>query len=137
MLNRGINLIHLLDAIFTLPPDQLTTKVQEACVHYGHQPDQLTQQLEALRSPLYSYVPHQTLAQRNMIVMNSLGIRTMTKHDLPEYRTDRVLSPQESPRPFAEEVIEGYQELTSPTHNNTKEVPFVDRPEHTESGEEI
>ena len=138
MLNRGMNLITLLDALFTQMQEQLIEEVKGACRQYHHEPEQIQQQLEEMNSPLYSYVPHQSLAQRNMLVMNSLSVRVEAKPtDLPGHRTSRVLPPEESPHPFAEEVIRGYQELTSPIHNNVKDVPFVDRPEENVNGEEV
>ena len=138
MLNRGMNLITILDALFALPQDQLIEEVSTACRQYSHQSEQITQQLEEMNAPLFSYVPHQSLAQRNMLEMNSLGVRVAMKpEDLPIYRTWRVVPPEESPKPFAEQVIEGYQELVSPTHNNIKAEPFVDRPEQNVDGEEV
>ena len=138
MLNRGMNLITLLDALFAPTQEQLIEEVQIACRHYGHEPEQIGQQLDAMNAPLYSYVPHQSLAQRNMLVMNALSVRVEAHPtDLPGHRTARVLPSQESPHPFAEEVIKGYQELTAPIHNNVKDVPFVDRPEENVNGEEI
>jgi hypothetical protein len=138
MLNRGMNLIRLLDALFAPTQDQLVAEVQSACRHYGHEPEQIERQMEEMSAPLYSYVPHQLLAQRNMLVMNALSVRVEAKpDDLPGHRTARVLPPEKSPHPFAEEVIEGYQELTAPGHNNVKDVPFVDRPEENVDGEEV
>lgn len=138
MLNRGMNLITLLDALFTPTQDQLIEEVKAACCQYQHEPEQIQRQLEEMNSPLYSYVPHQSLAQCNMLVMNALSIRVEAKPaDLPGHRTGRVLPSKESPHPFAEEVIEGYQELTTPIHNNVKDVPFVDRPEENVNGKEV
>jgi len=34
-------------------------------------------------------------------------------------------------------VVEGYQELVSPSHNNKKADRFVDRPEQGEDGEKV
>lgn len=141
MLNRGMNLMRLFDALFVLSQEQLLVEIQAACRQYGHQPEQIMRQIEEMNGPLYSYVPHQSLAQRNMLVMNALGVRVMDKPvDLPGYRTWRVVPPEESPHPFAEQVIEGYkgyQELVAPNHNNKKDVPFVDRPERNVNGEEV
>ena len=138
MLNRGMNLITLLDALFAPTQEQLIEEIQKACRQYGHESEQIERQLEAMNGPLYSFVPHQSLAQRNMLIMNALSVRIEAKpSDLPGHRTARVLPSTESPRPFAEEVIVGYQELTAPFHNNVKEVPFVDYPEENVNGEEV
>ncbi len=83
-----------------------------------------------METPLYSYVPHQVLAQRNMLVMNKMGIDVMNKPtDEPGQRSWRVLAPTEPINPYAEHVIPGYQELVTPTHNNPRDDRFVDRPE--------
>ncbi len=138
MLNRGMNLMQLLDAIFSLPEEKLMEEVKVACKHYGHLPEQIAQQLEEMNSPLYSYVPHQSLAQRNMVVMNAMGTNVADRPaDLPGHRSWRVVPPTEPLSPYAEEVVKGYQELVSPLHNNIKADRFVDRPERTEDGEEV
>jgi len=131
LLNREMNLLQALDGIFALPEDGLMREVQIACAHHGHTPSQIEQQLAAVEDPLSSYAPHQLLAQRNMLVMNALGINVMTlPTDLPGERSWKVVSPTEPLRPFAESVIRGYQELVSPSHNNLKGHRFIDRPEH-------
>lgn len=130
MLNRGFNLIQALDAIFTLSEDTLADEVRAACAQYGHLPEQIVQQLEEMDLPLYAYVPNQALAQRNMLVMNELGINVAFRpSDLPGQRSWRVLPATEPLSPYAEHVVEGYQELTAPSHNNIKGERFVDRPE--------
>ena len=135
MLNRGVNLMQALDAIFVLSDDALSGEVSEACKCYGHLPEQIEQQLEEMKAPLYSYVPNQALAQRNMMVMNMLGINgTLRPSDLPGQRSWRVLPSTEPLSPYADQVVEGYQELTSPFHNNIKGERFVDHPEHSEEG---
>jgi hypothetical protein len=135
MLNRGMNLLHAFDAIFALPEDDLMAQVREACKLYGHQLGQIEQQLAEIDSPIYAYVPHQMLAQCNMAVMNKLGVNVMIRPtDQPGERSWRVLAPTEPMSPFAEHVIEGYQELTSPQHNNPKGDRFVDRPERSDTG---
>ena len=133
LLNRGMNLMQALDAIFALPEDEVLREVQVACAQYGHHPSQIERQLAEMESLLYSYVPHQMLAQRNMAVMNKLGVNVMTRPtDLPGERSWRVLEPTEPMGPFAEHVIEGYLELTSPLHNNIRANRFVDRPERSD-----
>jgi hypothetical protein len=135
MLNRGMNLLHAFDAIFALPEDDLMAQVREACKLYGHQLGQIEQQLAEMDNPIYAYVPHQMLAQCNMAVMNKLGVEVMIRPtDQPGERSWRVLAPTEPMSPFAEHVIEGYQELTSPQHNNPKGDRFVDRPERSDTG---
>ena len=135
LLNRGMNLLHALDAVFALPEDQLVQEVRVACAQYGHEPSQIEGQLFAMESPLYSYVPHQVLARRNMLVMNKLGVNVMHKPvDQPGRRSWRVLESSEPLSPYAEHVIEGYQELTTPLHNNPQGARFVDHPERSDSG---
>src|SRR6266849_4915315 len=135
LLNRSMNLMQALDAIFVLPEDDLRNEVQAACVHYGHSPSQIEHQLAEMENPLYSYVPHQLLARRNMLVMNTLGMKVMTlPTDRPGERTWKVTVPTE-PRPsFAVHMIAGYQELVSPSHNNIMGHRFVDRPEKDSNG---
>ena len=133
LLNRGMNLMQSLDAIFAVSEEQLLKEVQVACMQYGHHPSQIQAQFAAMETPLYSYVLHQELAQRNMLLMNKLGIDVMNKPtDQPGKRSWRVLEPTEPMSPYAEHVIEGYQELITPTHNNIKDDRFVDRPERSE-----
>ncbi len=138
MLNRGMNLMHLLDAIFKLSEEDVLKAVRDACVQYGHTPEHIRQQLQEVDSPLYAYVPHQSLAQRNMLVMNAVGIDVLEKpDDLPGQRSSEVEPSTEPNGPFAEQVIEGYQELVSPSHNNKNADRFVDRPEPDSDGEMV
>ncbi len=138
MLNRGMNLMHLLDALFVLSEEDLLQAVQEACVRYEHTPEHITQQLQEMDAPLYSYVPHQSLAQQNMLVMNTMVVEGLIlPDDVPGHRSWRVVQPTEPNSPLAEHVVEGYQELVSPTHNNLQADRFVDRPEVDESGEVV
>ena len=133
LLNRGMNLMQALDALFALSEEQLLKEVQVVCMQYGHHPSQIEAQFAELDTPLYSHVPHQALAQRNMALMNKLGIDVMNKPgDQPGQRSWRVLEPTEPMGPFAEHIIEGYQELVSPSHNNIRGHQFVDRPERSE-----
>jgi hypothetical protein len=133
--NRGMNLLHAFDSMFALSEEQLVKEVWEACNRYGHDPLQIERQLEELDSAIYSYVPHQELAQRNMKLMNKLGVQATSKpSDQPGHRSWRVLEPTEPLGPYAEHVILGYQELTSPQHNNIKDEPFVDHLERSDSG---
>src|SRR5438270_532872 len=64
MLNRGMNLLHALDAIFVLAPGELVKEVRVECMQYGHPPGQIEKQLTAMETQLYAYVPHRVLAQR-------------------------------------------------------------------------
>lgn len=135
LLNRGMNLMQALDGIFSLPEEQLISEVQLACAHYGHNPSQIERQLKEMDSPLYNYVPSRLLAQRNMEVMNKMGVRVMSKpSDQPGERSWRVLEPTVPPGPFAEYVVEGYVELTLPDHNNIMGLRFVDLPERSDMG---
>jgi hypothetical protein len=114
LLNRGMNLLHLLDAMFVLSKEDLLRAVRETCLYYSHTPEQIAQQRERFSTPLYAYSPQQQLAQRNMLVMNRLGMH-ITGHgaDMPGQRTARV-EPGSGPiAPYAEEVILNYQELSS------------------------
>ena len=136
MLNRGMNLLHVLDAIFMLAPGELVKEVQVACMQYGHHPMQIEKQLAALETQLYTYAPHQVLARRNMLVMNKMGVSVLTQPtDQPGERSWRVLVSEEAVGPFAEQVIAGYTELTSPLHNNIRAHRFVDRPERSDAEE--
>lgn len=135
LLNRGINLMQAFDAIFSLSPEELMGEVQAACEQYRHRPEQVELQLAELETPMYAYVASQALARRNMEEMNKMGVSVMSRpSDQPGERTDRVLEPDILPRPFAEQVIEGYVELTAPRHNNIRGVRFVDFPERSEEG---
>jgi hypothetical protein len=135
LLNRGMNLLHAFDAMFALSEEQLVQEVRDACNCYGHNPLQIEQQLEAMDSAIYSYMPHQELAQRSMKLMNKLGVQVTSKPvDQPGQRSWRVLEPTEPLSPYAEHVIPGYQELTLPQHNNIKDEPFIDHLERSDSG---
>jgi hypothetical protein len=129
MLNRGFHLLQALDAIFTLSEEDLLQAVKEACTHYSHLPSQIERQLELLNAPLYSYVPHQTLAQKNMLVMNALGLDvTSQPAGQPINRSRKVNMAQEVLPPYAEEIIEGYQDMTSTSYNNVLGKRFLDPP---------
>ena len=135
LLNRGINLMQALDAMFALSEEQLVSEVQAACAHYEHRPAQIERQIVALSSDLYAYAPSQQLAQRNIELMNKMGVQiTSNPADQPGNRSWRVLEPSIPPGPFAEQIIEGYVELTAPQHNNPQDVRFVDLPERSDSG---
>ena len=119
MLNRGINLFHALDSVFALPEEELQMVVSVACEQYRHYPSQITQQLQEMDSPLFAFVPHRVLAERNMLVMNRLGVSVLSQpEDQPDRRswrrcTSTVLFP-----PFAEQVVQPYVDMTSLNHNN-------------------
>lgn len=130
LLHRGMNLLHALEAICVLSPGDLLWEVQEACRFYGHDPSQITHQQIAWENPLYACVPHRLLARRNMQVMNTLGKVVMTQPtNRPGERSWKAVAPARCASSFAEEVIRGYVQLTSPTHNNVKAHRFVDLPE--------
>lgn len=131
LLNRGMTLMLAFEAIFALPEDDLVREVQAACRTYGHAPFQIEQQLAELENPLYTYAPHQSLAQRNMLIMNRLGVTIMTlPTDRPGERSWKVLAPKEPLHPFAEHIVTGYVEQISPWYNNLKAHRFFDPPEH-------
>ncbi len=135
MLNRGINLMTMLDTLFALSEEELVQAIHKACEQHGHLPEQIIQQLAEMDTPLYSFVPHQSLAQRNMVIMNNLGINVIQKPaDLPGQRSWSVTEPREPLPPFAEQIVPGYQELVTPTHNNVNNDRFIDRPEPDETG---
>jgi hypothetical protein len=126
LLNRGINLVYLLEALFAPPEADLLREVHRACQYFGHLPAQIAQQREMMSSPLYSFVPHQRLAQRNMLVMNKLGMSVTSRlTDQPVKRSWHGSDEQEPFPPYAEEIIHRYQELTSPEHNNLLATRFV------------
>ncbi len=121
LLNRSMNLMQALDAIFTLPEEDLRFEVRDACAIYGHTRSQIELQLAEMFDPLYSYVPTRLLAQRNMLVMNKLGVNVMTlPTDRPGERTWKVAASTEPMPSFAMQTIEGYLEMVSPLHNNIK-----------------
>ncbi len=133
LLNRAMNLMRALDAIFALLEDDLRKEVRAACAQYGHRPDQIEQQLAEMEDPLYTYAPHPNLAQRNMLVMNMLGVGVMTlPTDLPGERSWKVLAPKEPLHLFAEHVVTGYIEMISPWYNNLKAHHFFDPPEQNQ-----
>jgi len=135
LLNRGINLMQALDAIFALSEEASLRSLHEACMQYGHLPEQIAFQLEQMHLPLYSFVPHQSLAQRNIEVMNRLGKNILQiPADLPGERSWKVVRSTEPLQPFAEHIVRGYQELTAPWHNNVMARRFVDRPECSDAG---
>lgn len=135
LLNRSMNLMQALDAIFALSEEELKFEVRDACAIYGHTPNQIEQQLAEMSDPIYSYVPNQLLAQRNMLVMNKLGMNIMTlPTDRPGERSWKVEASTEPMPSFAMHTIDGYVELTSPTHNNPKRDRFVDHPEIDQDG---
>ena len=135
LLNRSMNLMQALDAIFALPEEDLRFEVRDACAIYGHTRSQIELQLAEMLDPLYSYVPNRLLAQRNMLVMNKLGVNVMTlPTDRPGERTWKVAAPTEPMPSFAMHTIEGYLELVSPSHNNIMRYRFVDRPEKDRDG---
>ncbi len=125
LLNRGMNLLQALKPLFTLPEKALLAEVREACAQLGHQPEQIAQQLAELDSPLYSYAPHPLLAQRNMLLMDQLGVQLTTDTaDQPGQRSWLVAEPTLPTRPYAEQVISGYVDMTSTRHNNFSDYRF-------------
>ncbi len=113
MLNRGMNFLHALEAIFSLSHADLLAEVSSACEQYGHTPTQLEAQLAELETPLYTYLPHQLLAQQNMVVMNRLGVKIVTQYNHNAGELSRqATSFAGIAAPFAEQVIDGYLPLS-------------------------
>jgi hypothetical protein len=114
LLNRLFNLASALDAIFTLEPRQLHMEVRAACKRFGHTRAQIKRQLAEMRTDLYSYARHPALARRNMIVMNSIGLRvTDVEGDRPGERTDRVRPPALPVASYADAPIPDERTLLS------------------------
>ncbi len=135
LLNRGMNLMQMCDAIFSLSEERLLEEVRAACEQHGHRPEQIERQLAQFDELLYAHVTSQALAQHNIEVMNSMGVQVMSSpSDQPGERSRRVLKPTTQPHSFAEQVIEGYIEMTAPWHNNLREMRFVDFPERSNEG---
>ncbi|GCE16891.1 hypothetical protein [Dictyobacter kobayashii] len=127
MLTRQSNLIQMLDALFSLSPEELSHQVQQACASYGHLPAQIEQQRAAMQGPLYAFAPHQVLAERNMLVMNTLARQTVDRPANPSaQRTSPVQQSETYPQPLAETVIPNYQDMTSSAYNNLMQDRFVE-----------
>ncbi|GHO73712.1 hypothetical protein KSD_14830 [Ktedonobacter sp. SOSP1-85] len=118
LLNRRMNLLRALDAIFALSESDLLQEVHAASVHYGHSPQQIEQQRAQQDDTLSSSVLHPLLAQRNMVVMNTLGIHAITQQAAggraPSWS---VVTPTDPSRPFAEYLMSAYQEQTAPSQS--------------------
>jgi hypothetical protein len=114
LLNRAMNLTKAFDTIFALSMQELIQEVQAACEKFGHRLEQMEQQLAEMETPLYACVPHQLLAQRNMLIMNKVGINALTlSDDLPGTHLESVIPNRVPAIAFAEYIISGYRELTS------------------------
>jgi hypothetical protein len=134
LLHRGMNLLEALEAIFTLPEKALLAEVREASAHYEHRPEQIAEQLAGLDAPLYKYIPHPMLAQRNMLVMDRLGARLISgAADQPGRRSWRVAESTLPSRAYAEQVISGYVDMTSSRHNNFSDYRFFYQPVEADS----
>ena len=108
LLTRTQTLVRALKTIFALPSDRLFREVRAACAHYGHTFEQCTAQLAEMQTPLYSYVPHPALARRNMLLMNTLGVRVADNDaDRPGRRTTFVQRPTMPQYAYAEHVVVG------------------------------
>lgn len=129
ILNRGFHLLQALDAIFALSERALLEEVRAASAHFGHTPEQIDRQLQEMQSRLYAYVRHASLARRNMILMNELGIEmTGAFADQPGNRTMRVQTPTSPQPPYAEQVVPGEMTLISPYHTNSQLIELVSYP---------
>lgn len=108
LLNRGMNLLHALEPIVTLPPQRVLADVQEACGAYGQQPQQITQHL----AEFTTY--RRAVAQRNRRLMGWLGRQvTAQAANQPGQRSSRVAWPKMPEQAYAEVVIAGYVALPS------------------------
>lgn len=129
LLHRGMNLLHALDAIFTLPEETVQQEVVAACRKRGLTPALIEAHLQEFAAPLLSYLPHPALARCNMQVMDRLGVLlTANAADRPGARTWKVAEPTMPPGPYAQQVIQGYVILTAPRHNNVLGRNFSDAP---------
>jgi hypothetical protein len=124
LLNRGYNLLRALEPIFALAPDEVAYLVRDACTEHYATPARLAQRRAALDDPLYAYLRHPALAQRNMQLMDRVGVATV-----PGAHHPPLAAPETVARPYAEHVISGYVSLTSPRHNNPAGVRLTDAPE--------
>ena len=116
LLNRGMNLMAALETLFTLAEDSSLEEVRAICQQMGHTPEQISQQIALMKTPLYAYIPHQALAQTNMRLMNRLGIEVLTESaDRSGQGPGIVVKSKISKAPYAVTVIPGYQELPSGT----------------------
>ena len=130
LLNRGMNLMHILDTIYALAKDDLLVEVVPACELYGHTPAQIERQLAEMETPLYEYRPHPLLAQRNMMIMNRLDVDVLAQTTTLANAHPWQLNPPDALQaPFAEQVISGYFQMLAPMHNNVRGVRFADRTE--------
>lgn len=129
LLNRGINLMHMLETMSVHSENDMRDEVCRASEQYGHTPVQIEAQLAVMATPLYAYRPHALLAQRNMTTMNRLGTVSTPGEDPSCVRSWFLTPADELQAPFAEQVIDGYLPLLAPLYNNVRGVRFVDRPE--------
>jgi hypothetical protein len=130
LLNRGLNLMHALETASAHPQGERLEEIRQACARYGHTPTQIDGQLAEMGTPLYAYRPHAALAQRNMTVMNRLGVDVSSLSTEPScVRSWHPMSADDPQAPFAQQVIDGYLQMLAPTFNNVRGVRFVDRTE--------
>jgi len=134
MLNRAFNLYHALDALFEPTPDALLVQVRAACRDAGHTSDEISAQLAEFDAPAFAFVRHPSLARRNMLVMNALGVEiTDNVADRPGDRTERVALPTMPSAPYAQVTIPGEMTLTSMAWNNPRHAYFANPPETIDS----
>jgi hypothetical protein len=98
--------------------------VRSACAEAGLDQEAIRRRLDELDARIYTPVGHPALAQRNMLVMNALGVR-VSDHgaDRPGHRTDRVVLPTMPAGPYAETAIRGELELVPPAHGTAPYIP--------------
>jgi hypothetical protein len=119
LLNRGFNLLAALQPLCTLPTEEVAAQARAACEHSGYTPAQIAEYLRALDGPLYAPLRHPALSQRNMLLMDRVGVHTMTESTASPQVHDRPVAPLPGvTQPYAERVIPGYVTLTALRHNN-------------------
>ncbi|HLY32853.1 MAG TPA: hypothetical protein VKQ36_17650 [Ktedonobacterales bacterium] len=112
LLNRAQNLHHALQGVFALSSQVLVQQAREAAAQYSHTPQQIEAQLAEVQTPVYGFLRSPVLAQRNMVLMNTLGILvTGDDADRPGRRTMIVQAPTMPQPPYAEHVVVGEMTL--------------------------
>lgn len=127
LLNRAFNLNAALEAIFTPQAPELLEEVRTASESLGHTPEQIEQQLADMETEVYSYLPNPALAQRNMLVMNALGVRIA---DNAEFEADNQPRRSEDSgslaSPYAQTLIIGEVEQLPAPHSSYGYFPGAD-----------
>lgn len=121
LLNRAINLNAALDSMFSLSLEALLEQVGATSVELGYTPDRIEEELAALATRVFAYLPHPVLARENILVMNAAGIQvTDNEADRPGERTSLVEAARMPLPGYAEQVIAGEHVLSSMRYNNPR-----------------